>query len=122
MTEILEAMKATNAVFNDEVVRKGNLSALDRVYTTDARILPPGAPMVRGRAAIQQFWEGAIQALGVKQAVLTSIETIQAGDGVVEIGEAHLETGGGPATVKYVVFWKQEDGRWKWHVDIWNAA
>jgi ketosteroid isomerase-like protein len=21
---------------------------------------------------------------------------------------------------KYVVCWKQEDGRWKWHVDIWN--
>jgi len=22
--------------------------------------------------------------------------------------------------VKYVVYWRQEDGRWKWHVDIWN--
>jgi len=22
---------------------------------------------------------------------------------------------------KYVVYWRQEDGRWKWHVDIWNA-
>ena len=22
--------------------------------------------------------------------------------------------------VKYVVYWKQDAGRWKWHVDIWN--
>ena len=22
---------------------------------------------------------------------------------------------------KYVVYWRQEDGRWKWHVDIWNS-
>jgi hypothetical protein len=24
-------------------------------------------------------------------------------------------------TVQYVVIWKQEDGRWKWHRDIWNS-
>jgi len=22
--------------------------------------------------------------------------------------------------LKYVVFWRQEDSRWKWHIDIWN--
>jgi hypothetical protein len=22
--------------------------------------------------------------------------------------------------VKYVVYWREEDGRWQWHVDIWN--
>ncbi len=21
---------------------------------------------------------------------------------------------------KYVVIWRHEDGRWRWHVDIWN--
>jgi hypothetical protein len=24
--------------------------------------------------------------------------------------------------VKYVVFWQQEDGLWKWHVRIWNLS
>ena len=41
---------------------------------------------------------------------------------IVEIGSAALtrsrRTGG--VAVKYVVHWKQEDGTWKWHVDIWN--
>ncbi len=48
-----------------------------------------------------------------------------AGDGVVEIGRAKLtiEPDGQAASemeVKYVVRWRNEDGRWKWHVDIWN--
>jgi len=48
-----------------------------------------------------------------------------AGEGMVEIGKATLnvEPPGEAATqmeVKYVVYWQQEDNRWKWHVDIWN--
>jgi ketosteroid isomerase-like protein len=27
---------------------------------------------------------------------------------------------GEEASAKYVVVWKQEDGRWRWDVDIWN--
>jgi len=47
------------------------------------------------------------------------------GDGVVEIGQATLsiQPEGQPPSelvVKYVVYWRQEDGKWKWHVDIWN--
>jgi hypothetical protein len=42
MKEILEAMKATNALFNEEVIAKGNLGALEWIYTADARVLPPG--------------------------------------------------------------------------------
>jgi ketosteroid isomerase-like protein len=44
-----------------------------------------------------------------------------AGDTVVEIGRAEIVTNGGATVaVKYVVHWKQEDGRWKWNTDIWN--
>jgi ketosteroid isomerase-like protein len=47
-----------------------------------------------------------------------------AGDGAVEIGKATLTIApqGAPTQMeaKYVVYWRQEDGRWKWHVDIWN--
>ena len=57
--------------------------------------------------------------------MLTSIEVIQTGDDVVEIGQATLTVhpDGGTAAemdVKYVVYWREEDGLWKWHVDIWN--
>jgi ketosteroid isomerase-like protein len=118
-------MASTNDLFNEEVFGKRNFSALDQVYTADARILPPGAPMISGREAIKKFWSDLVVSANAKSAVLASVEVMPAGDGVVEIGRATLtvEPEGQPAAqmeVKYVVYWRQEDGRWKWHVDIWN--
>jgi ketosteroid isomerase-like protein len=118
-------MANTNDLFNSEVFAKRNFDALDNIYTADARILPPGAPMISGREAIKSFWTNLVQSANAKSAVLTSIDVMPAGDGVVEIGQATLTVepeGQAPAQmdVKYVVYWRQEGGRWKWHVDIWN--
>ena len=118
-------MATTNALFNTEVFGKRNFNALDQIYTADARVLPPGAPMVSGREAIKKFWSDLIQSVNAKSAVLTSVDVMATGDGLVEIGRATLamEPPGQPAAefeVKYVVYWRQEDHRWKWHVDIWN--
>lgn len=118
-------MASTNDLFNAEVVGKRNFTALDQIYTSDARILPPGSPMISGRSAIKKFWSDLVQSANAKSAVLTSVDALPAGDGLVEIGRAILtvEPPGQPSAqmeVKYVVYWKQEDGRWKWHVDIWN--
>ncbi len=120
MKEILQAMSATNALFEQEVIAKGNFGVLKQIYTANARILPPGADMVSGRDGIIAFWSTAVPAMGITGGKLSTVEATQAGDGVVEIGIAQLETKGGPAAGKYVVYWKQEDGRWKWDVDIWN--
>ena len=124
MGQIKLAMSMTNGIFCNDVVANRNFSALDQVYTTDARILPPGAPMVSGRADIKKFWVDLIESADVQSATLESVDVVLSGDGVVEIGRASLTAGDGQATagieVKYVVYWRQEDGRWKWHVDIWN--
>jgi hypothetical protein len=50
-----------------------------------------------------------------------------AGEGLVEVGRSVLtaEPAGQPEVqvdFKYVIFWKQEDGLWKWHVHIWNMS
>lgn len=118
---ILAAMRRTNDMFDTQVIRANRPDALDRVYTANARILPPGAPMIEGREAIKGFWGQAIAGLGLKSVKLAIVEAEMAGDTVVEIGSADLTVGDGSiVTVKYVVHWKQEDGTWKWHVDIWN--
>jgi ketosteroid isomerase-like protein len=122
---ILLAMKRANDLFNLEVFGKGNFDALDEIYTADARILPPGAPMIAGREAIKQFWSDAIRSLNATAAVLASVDVMPAGDGMVEIGAATLTVqppGQAAAQVeaKYVVYWREEAGAWKWHVDIWN--
>jgi ketosteroid isomerase-like protein len=118
-------MSSTNDLFNTEVCGRRNFDALDQIYTADARILPPGAPMISGRDNIKKFWQDLIETANAKSAVLTSVEVIPTGDGIVEIGSAAItiEPQAPAATVmqaKYVVYWKQEDSRWKWHVDIWN--
>jgi len=126
LSEIKRRMAETNNLFNTEVFGKRNFAALDQIYTSDARILPPGAPMISGRDAIKKFWSDLVLSVNAKSATLASVDVMEAGDGLVEIGAATLSVeppGQPPAQmeVKYVVFWRQEDGRWKWHVDIWNS-
>jgi len=118
-------MMSVNNLFNTEVIGKRNIQALDDVYTSDATILPPGAPQIAGREAIKNFWSNLVDSAHAQSAVLTSEQLIPSGDGLVEIGPATLTVrppGQAEAQmeVKYVVYWKQEDGNWKWHVDIWN--
>jgi len=113
--------RATNQVFENEVIGKRNYTALDRVYTTDARILPPGAPMIIGRNNIRGFWQAAVEALNPTSGRLESLALEVHGDSATEIGRATLESDQGPMDVKYVVVWKREDNLWKWHIDIWNT-
>ena len=123
--QVKSAMAATNAIFSDEVFGKRNFAALDDIYTEGARIMPPGAPTIGGREAIRKFWGDFIVSVNATAGVLSSVDVMPAGDGVVEVGKAVLTISPGGETstveVKYVVYWREEAGRWKWHVDIWNA-
>jgi ketosteroid isomerase-like protein len=122
--QLQQAMAKTNNLFNREVFGNRNFAALDQIYTRDARILPPGAEMISGREAIKKFWTDLIQSANATSAVLASVDVMPTGDGAVEIGRATLTIApqGAPTQleVKYVVYWREEDGHWKWHVDIWN--
>jgi len=112
----------TNRAF-EEVVAARNVAALDGVYTADARILPPGGEMIQGRENIKTFWANAMAGLNVKACRLETVTFELSGDTGYEIGRATLEfaaEGAAPMSAKYVVIWKQEDGAWKWAVDIWN--
>jgi ketosteroid isomerase-like protein len=125
ISEIKQRMAETNRLFNDQVFARRNFDALDQIYTVDARILPPGAPMITGRPAIRKFWADLVEGAHAVAAQLTSVDVMKAGDGLVEIGRAVLTVAPPGETeaemeVKYVVYWREEDSRWKWHVDIWN--
>lgn len=114
-------MDATNRLF-EQLVLKGDMGGLDKVYTADANILPPGSPMVSGIVNIQAFWGGAAAAMGITKALLHTVQLDLSGDSAVEIGNAELFTTASPepAILKYVVYWKQQDGAWLWNIDIWN--
>jgi ketosteroid isomerase-like protein len=124
---IKAAMASTNAIFDKEVIGKRNFAALDDIYTADARILPPGAPMISGISEIRKFWMGLVESVNASSGALESVDVLTAGEGVVEIGAATLtmqpagQAAPSQLIVKYVVFWKEDGGTWKWHVDIWNT-
>jgi hypothetical protein len=70
------AMMSTNDLFSREVFGKRNYDALDQIYTANARILPPGGPMISGRPAVKEFWSNLIQTSNAIFAVLTPVEVI----------------------------------------------
>jgi uncharacterized protein (TIGR02246 family) len=126
VAQVRAAIEAGNLKFG-EAVRKGDAAAIAALYSEDATVLPPDSAMIKGRAAIQATWNGSLQ-MGVKDAVLTTIEVSSAGDYAYEIGKVLLtiQPSGQAAmqqTAKYVVVWKKAaSGTWQLHVDIWNSA
>jgi ketosteroid isomerase-like protein len=124
--QVKRAVENGNRMFGDGI-RKGEAAAVGALYTEDALLMPPNFEMIRGRSSTQGFWGGAIK-MGVKDAVLTSVELTDLGDMVHEVGnyalriqpegQAAFEDKG-----KYIVLWKKmPDGSLKMHRDIWNSS
>ncbi len=124
---IKQAMAKANELFNSEVFGKRNFAVLDQIYTEDARILPPGRLMVSGRQEIEGFWFDIIRSYNAKSTERHTLDLMPGGEGIVEVGRSVItaEPARQPEVrvdMKYVVFWKQEEGLWKWHVHIWNLS
>ncbi|MCC8944246.1 hypothetical protein H8A97_03790 [Bradyrhizobium sp. Arg62] len=63
----------------------------------------------------------AVNALGLTDATLKTVDLELAGDTAYEIGEADLKLSSGQAKVKYLVVWTRDrDGQLRLHRDIWN--
>ena len=106
-------------------VSKGDTASLGQLYTEQATALPPGAPMAKGRAAIQKLWQGAIDS-GVKNVTLKTVQLDQFGNAAREIGEFTLDMPDAQKQTmhvegKYVVLWRKVGGSWKLDTDIWNT-
>jgi uncharacterized protein (TIGR02246 family) len=118
--DIEQRNRAFEAAFNS-----GDMAALAGAYAEDATVLPPDSEPVRGRHAIQQFWQGARDA-GIQTVALHTVQVDAEGDVAAEIGTADLtvQAAGQASTVgvKYVVVWKRRaGGPWELAIDIWNS-
>jgi ketosteroid isomerase-like protein len=118
----LAAMREVNRIFDEEVCQKKNFGALDRVYTRDADILPPGGEVISGLPAIKAFWEGACRDLKITYCRLDPYDVVVTGDTAYEAARGEVGTESGAVPIKYVVIWRNDSGGWKWHRDIWNMT
>ena len=124
MENVRNLIASANKKFMDAFSR-ADAAGIAALYTDDAKLLPPGSPMMSGKDAIQSFWQGAMD-MGIKEAKLEIVAVESAGNLAYEVSRFALsgEQQGGESimlTGKYVVVWKNQDGNWKLHVDIWNT-
>jgi uncharacterized protein (TIGR02246 family) len=107
-----------------EFFNKGDFAGVASLYTEDATAFPPGAAMVKGRAAIGEMWKGMAEQVGDPR--LTTLDVKPLGPTAArEIGTFSLKTKG-PApkevTGKYLVVWEKVGNDWKLAADIWNEG
>jgi ketosteroid isomerase-like protein len=116
-----DAIRATNRAF-ETAFDQADAASAAAVYSNDGQAFPPNGGTISGREALQNFWQGVMGA-GIKSVTLETVELEQCGERAFEVGRAILRGEGGSVadTVKFIVVWKNEDGQWKWHRDIWSS-
>jgi uncharacterized protein (TIGR02246 family) len=104
-------------------LKRGDAAAMANLYTSAAQLLPANSDFVRGTAAIRTFWQSVVD-MGLKGASLETIEVEGHGDTAIEVGRYRLLAADDAVADqgKYVVVWKNDNGTWKLHRDIWTTS
>lgn len=104
--------------------KAGDAAAIAALYADGATLMPPGADPVTGQAAIQAFWQAALDSADGMTSSLETKEVQSYGDMAVEIG-SYVDTaadGSHAGHGKWVAVWQKVDGSWKIIRDIWNSS
>ena len=119
--DVSDAIASVNEKFVAAFSR-GDAAGLASLYTENGQVLPPNSDFITGKTAIQGFWQVLLD-MGLK-ATLETVELETHGDTAIEVGRYTLEGEGGQTLDegKYLVVWKQADGQWKLHRDIFNSS
>lgn len=120
-SELQSAIEAANAQFSD-AAGKGDAAALTALYTADGAVMPAGSDPIRGKAAIQKFWAGALSS-GVAAVTLKTVEVYGHGRVATEVGDYELKDKGGKTLDhgKYIVIWRSVGGSWKLLRDMFST-
>ena len=107
-------------------VTEGKPEVAAALYTTDAVVMPPHAPIVNGREAMQAFLTSEIAAM--KAGGVTLVNGPSTGKASGNIGwhqgtyTVKTATGETVDSGSYLEIWqKGADGKWLIHRDIWNS-
>ena len=113
-------IEAANRAF-EAAMRAGDAAAITRNYSESARILPPGTPLLTGKAAIQAYWQEVID-MGITELNLEALDLEVLDDTAWEVGQAVMKAGAEVVDrVKYLIIWKEDVDRWVKHRGTWNS-
>ena len=109
-----------------QLVKAKDAAGIAALYAEDGTVMPPNAPIGKGRAAIQQTWTSMMRTPGfgltfVPEQIIVSSSGDMALDrgtyrlAVAPDGTAQTDTG------KYVVVWRKIGSEWKAAADIFNS-
>ena len=109
-----------------QLVKAKDAAGIAELYTEDGAVMPPNAPIGKGRTAIQRTWASMMGMPGfdltfVPEQILVSSSGDMALDRgtysltVAPAGTKHTDTG------KYVVVWRKVGSEWKAAADIFNS-
>lgn len=125
--EDVAAIRGSDSAFAS-AAGSGNAAAVAALYATDARVLPPNAPAVEGREAIQKFWGGFLDTYRITLD-LTAAEVEGRGDLAYARGRYIMDgtpkAAGAPPfhdEGKYLeVLRRRPEGHWQLAVDMYSS-
>jgi len=123
------ALRQTHQEWAATAIAGTDVDQIVQFWSDDASVYPPGAPIVKGKAAIREFVAGGFNTPGFSVSWEPD-EVVVAEDGrsgyttglnqfTAPDADGNLVTTVG----RYVTIWRKEgDGSWKCVVDIWNTG
>lgn len=115
------AIAEQNKKFGSAITAK-DAAAIAALYSEDAILLPPNAPAVNGRDAIQAYWQAFLDS-GVTNGTLKSSEIVNTDTDATEVGTWTIMAPDGTVADngKYIVWWKRKADGWYFYRDIFNS-
>lgn len=109
-----------------QLIRAKDAAGIAALYAEDGAVMPPNAPIGKGRAAIRQTWASMMQTPGFDLNIIPEqIIVSSSGDMALDRGTYRLSVAPNGAaqtdTGKYVVVWRKIGGEWKAAADIFNS-
>lgn len=121
LDSVKASIAASNATFGDGFAT-GDSVAFASHYTSDGCISPSNFPKMCGTSAIMAYFNGGYK-MGIRGIKLTTEEVMGGKEGVIETGKYELFADKNMSIDKgkFIVIWKQENGKWKMFRDVWNT-
>ena len=107
-------------------MRRGDAAAAASIYADDATLLAPAADVVRGRSAIERFWQTGVET-GITEVELVALDVQRSGELAFEVGRYALRLApeaGSPVVERgrYLIVHRIEaDGHWRRAAEMFSS-